>query len=165
MGLETGTYIEDLVPANPLGTDPKSQGDDHIRLVKSTIQNSFPNTTGPWNTTSPISAGAATQGSHLIRQDQILESYGRFDENAAILSGTGDFSVVRVQTGYYRITWDNPASVNAQNNFLVANGLALGAAVVNVVPVSTGITELACYSGVNGAVLDCEITFFRKYIV
>lgn len=46
-GLETGTYINSLVATNPVGaTDPKSQGDDHLRLIKSTILNTFPNITG-----------------------------------------------------------------------------------------------------------------------
>lgn len=43
MALETGTYINSLNPANPAGTDPRAQGDDHIRLLKSTIKNTFPN--------------------------------------------------------------------------------------------------------------------------
>lgn len=51
MGLETGTYISDLVATNPLGTDPKSQGDNHIRLVKATIKASFPNVNGAVNPT------------------------------------------------------------------------------------------------------------------
>ena len=42
MGLETGDFIADLVKTNPLGTDPKSQGDDHIRLVKRCVQQSLP---------------------------------------------------------------------------------------------------------------------------
>ena len=42
MGLEAGTYIDSLVAANPLGTDNRNQGDDHIRLLKSTIKSSFP---------------------------------------------------------------------------------------------------------------------------
>lgn len=43
MGLETATYIADLVATNPIGpTDPKSQGDDHLRLLKSVLQNTFP---------------------------------------------------------------------------------------------------------------------------
>lgn len=46
MGLETGTYISDLNAANPTASDAKSQGDDHIRLVKSTIKNTFPNVAG-----------------------------------------------------------------------------------------------------------------------
>lgn len=51
MGLETGTYLSDLVPANPAGTDPKSQGDNHIRLLKSVLQNTFPNLNGAVNAT------------------------------------------------------------------------------------------------------------------
>jgi hypothetical protein len=46
MGLETGTYISDLNASNPASGDQKSQGDDHIRLVKSTILATFPNVTG-----------------------------------------------------------------------------------------------------------------------
>jgi len=46
MALETGTYISDLVVTNPLGTDPKSAGDDHLKLLKSTIKNTFPAVTG-----------------------------------------------------------------------------------------------------------------------
>ncbi len=41
MPLETGDYINDLVVTNPPGTDPKSQGDDHLRLIKDTLQNSL----------------------------------------------------------------------------------------------------------------------------
>lgn len=42
MGLETGTYISDLVTTNPTAGDPVSQADDHFRLVKSVLQNQFP---------------------------------------------------------------------------------------------------------------------------
>lgn len=38
MPLEAGTKISDLNPAWPLGSDPKAQGDDHIRLIKSILQ-------------------------------------------------------------------------------------------------------------------------------
>src|SRR5574343_112208 len=43
MALETATYISDLVATNPVSADPKSQGDNHIRLLKSTIKATFPN--------------------------------------------------------------------------------------------------------------------------
>lgn len=46
MALETGTYISDLVATNPTASDPKAQGDDHIRLLKSTIKTTFPNVAG-----------------------------------------------------------------------------------------------------------------------
>lgn len=47
MGLEVATYIDDLVISNPSGTDDRSQGDDHIRLLKIVLKNTFPNITGP----------------------------------------------------------------------------------------------------------------------
>lgn len=46
MALETATYISDLVATNPTGGDGKAQGDDHIRLVKSTVKATFPNVAG-----------------------------------------------------------------------------------------------------------------------
>jgi hypothetical protein len=47
MALEAGTYISDLVVTNPTGTDNRREGDDHLRLLKSTLKNTFPNVTGP----------------------------------------------------------------------------------------------------------------------
>ena len=51
MALESTTYIDGLVTTNPTGTDPRSQGDDHIRLVKSTIRSTFPNVSGAMTAT------------------------------------------------------------------------------------------------------------------
>jgi hypothetical protein len=51
MGLETGTYIDSLNTSNPGATDSVAQGDDHIRLLKSTIKNTFPNITGAMTAT------------------------------------------------------------------------------------------------------------------
>jgi len=42
MSLETATYLADLQPANPPSTDPTSQGDDHLRLIKQVLQTTFP---------------------------------------------------------------------------------------------------------------------------
>jgi hypothetical protein len=46
MPLETVTYIGDLVVTNPPGTDPKSQGDDHLRNIKTALANCFAGFTG-----------------------------------------------------------------------------------------------------------------------
>jgi len=46
MALETGTYVGDLVITNPTSSDPKSQGDDHLRLIKSVLRESFAGFTG-----------------------------------------------------------------------------------------------------------------------
>lgn len=47
MPLETAQYVSDLQPNNPATTDAASQGDDHIRLIKSALKNSFPNIDAP----------------------------------------------------------------------------------------------------------------------
>lgn len=49
MGLETATYINELNASWPLGDDPIREADDHMRLIKSTLQNTFPNITGMVN--------------------------------------------------------------------------------------------------------------------
>ena len=42
MGLETGNYITDFTITNPTASDNVSQGDDHLRLVKKLVKQSFP---------------------------------------------------------------------------------------------------------------------------
>jgi len=46
MSLETATFISGLNSSNPTYNDPRSQGDDHLRLIKATILATFPNITG-----------------------------------------------------------------------------------------------------------------------
>src|SRR5690606_4837864 len=47
MPLESATYISDLDPSNPVGSsDLVSSLDDHMRLVKATLQTTFPGITG-----------------------------------------------------------------------------------------------------------------------
>jgi len=55
MGLESATYISELVATNPLATDAISQGDDHIRLIKSVLQTQFSGLSG---TTAVTADGA-----------------------------------------------------------------------------------------------------------
>ena len=52
MGLESATFLSGLVATNPIGaTDPKSQGDDHLRLIKSVLLATFPNLNAAVNAT------------------------------------------------------------------------------------------------------------------
>ena len=46
MGLEVGTFIDDLVTSNPIGAaDDMNKGDDHLRLIKAVLKATFPNAT------------------------------------------------------------------------------------------------------------------------
>jgi hypothetical protein len=51
MSLESGNYITDLVITNPPGSDPKSEGADHLTLIKRCVQQSFPLASGVINIT------------------------------------------------------------------------------------------------------------------
>lgn len=64
MPLESFNLIPDLDPTWPLGTDNVSQGDDHMRGIKSTLQNQFPNLTDPVTATSDeLNSGGLPTGS------------------------------------------------------------------------------------------------------
>lgn len=53
MSLETAIYIGDLVKANPTPSDQKSQGDDHLRMLKAVLLACFAGFAGPILTTAP----------------------------------------------------------------------------------------------------------------
>lgn len=59
MGLEAASFINDLNTANPAGGDGKSQGDDHLRLVKTVLKASLPGMTAA-RTMEDTTAGAGT---------------------------------------------------------------------------------------------------------
>jgi microcystin-dependent protein len=42
MGIETATFVTDLVNTNPGSSDLRNQGDDHLRLLKTVLQSTFP---------------------------------------------------------------------------------------------------------------------------
>jgi microcystin-dependent protein len=65
MALENATYVNGLVPSNPLSTDTVAQADDHLRLIKQVLVNTFPNLSGPVTSSqatlnSPVPSGVIT---------------------------------------------------------------------------------------------------------
>ena len=61
MALETGNYISALVRTNPLSSDPVSEGDDHLQLIKKILQKTFPLGTDASGSTSGVGPGQAVQ--------------------------------------------------------------------------------------------------------
>ena len=47
MALESASYIAQLNASNPTSTDTVSQADDHLRLIKNVLKNTFPNLDQP----------------------------------------------------------------------------------------------------------------------
>ena len=91
--------IEDLDNTLPSGTDPKSEGDNHLRNTKLALGLSFPNTSGPWNTTSEISAGGFN--ANLSRVRNVGTPTDQFD---AVRKGDNDATNTRIDDAEARIT-------------------------------------------------------------
>ena len=93
MGLETATYISQLVDTNPTTSDPVSQGDDHLRLIKSVLQDQF---------TTLGAAAVTTTAAELNLLDGVTTLA---PEGTAVLS-TGETGT----TKFLRIDGDNSSS-------------------------------------------------------
>ena len=52
MGLESASYISELVDTNPVVGDPVGEGDDHLRLIKTVLQTQFSGLSGTTAVTS-----------------------------------------------------------------------------------------------------------------
>lgn len=159
MGLETGTYIEDLAPGNPLGTDPKSQGDDHLRLIKACIKNSFPNTDGAWTTTSAITAGPATADGQLMQYGQRRKmSGGVISIFGTKAGGSNDWSVSRLGLGHYRVTFTQAAAGQYEHS-VTANGYTSVPVTMRVDLINATVVDLYITSGTNA--IDAAVNFTR----
>lgn len=89
MGLETATYTSGLDASNPLAGDQKKQGDDHLRLIKSTIKNTFPNGSKPFYFPDSFSfTGSA-----------ILDA--TFDQKTVLMDATGGVRAITLPTPAY----------------------------------------------------------------
>jgi hypothetical protein len=72
MALESGNYINDLAITNPTSSDPKSQGDDHLRLLKTVLKETLNGFTGAILVTA-TDTGTAT--GHILTPSTALIGY------------------------------------------------------------------------------------------
>lgn len=72
MALESATYISGLNAANPVTGDAKTEGDDHIRLIKNTILNTFPNVTGAVTATHTTLSNALGSAQWSMSSDRLV---------------------------------------------------------------------------------------------
>ena len=126
MPLESGvSEIPDLNPAWPTGTDPKSEGDDHLRNIKTAVQGSFPNLAGPNDIGAPLAVGASLAPGDAAQVGQLFSNIadgGTVASNGAKINEFGaGFSVSRVGVGNYRITFTR-AALAAEQQIIVAIG-------------------------------------------
>lgn len=105
MGLEAATYINDLVITNPLSSDLRRQGDDHLRLIKTVLKTTLPNASRPWY----LPEYSAKTGAYTVTSA---------DDNKIIGGATsgGAFSItlpVTVDDGFHVTITKSDSSANA----------------------------------------------------
>lgn len=112
MGLESATYISQLTATNPTTSDPVSQGDDHLRLIKSVLQSQF---------TTLGAAAVTTTAAELNLLDGVTTLA---QEGTAILSTgeTGTTKFLRVD-GDNSSSWQVPPDTNT--TYTAGDGLDL----------------------------------------
>ena len=139
MGLETATYISQLVDTNPTSSDPVSQGDDHLRLIKSVLQDQF---------TTLGAAAVTTTAAELNLLDGVTTLA---PEGTAVLS-TGESGATKFlrEDGDGTSSWQTPAGTT----YTAGDGLDLtGTAFSTDLMANGGLeiqsTELSVAQGIS----------------
>jgi len=132
MGLETATYISQLVDTNPTTSDPVSQGDDHLRLIKSVLQDQF---------TTLGAAAVTTTAAELNLLDGVTSLATGTPEGTAILSTseTGTTKFLRVD-GDNSSSWQVPPDTNT--TYTAGDGLGLSGTEFSTDLLSNGGLEI-----------------------
>ena len=134
MALESVTNIDDLNAANPVVGDPVSEGDDHIRNIKTALTTDFPNIGGVMSATHTelnalygVTAGTVTASKGLVVDsssklntlnvdniDLDGNTISTTDTNGDLLiapNGTGDVDFDAIIRALNRLGYDGPLSV------------------------------------------------------
>ena len=71
MALESANWVTQLVDTNPVVGDPVGEGDDHLRMIKTVLKNSFPSTS-----TTAIMPNMSGQSGKFLTTDGTDASWG-----------------------------------------------------------------------------------------
>ena len=148
MGVETATYISQLSATNPLGSDPISEGDQQIRLLKSVHQAQFSGLSGTTAVTS--------SGSELNILDGVTATYAELNYNDITTLGTSEDSKVVTQASSVVTIGATSGNqvLNVASHDLVDGGLKLAGTLVTAS--ATEINLLDGKSVVGDAVLATD---------
>lgn len=121
MGLEAATYLDGLDAANPVVSDPRSEGDDHLRLIKAAAKATFPGLAGrAWRKQSKASGYTVvtTDNMTLIECTTALT----LSLTAAATLGNGHMFLVRANGGAVIIDPAGTELINGAATITVPNG-------------------------------------------
>ena len=135
MGLESVTHLDDLDSTNPVGTDPRSEGDDHIRNVKSALLTDFPGISGIVTSThSELNYVDVTAGTLTASKAIVVDGSSKIDNlkvdnidiNGNTISSTDTNGTITITThGTGDIILDGqkwPQADGSANYLLKTNG-------------------------------------------
>ena len=71
MAVESATWVTQLVSTNPVVGDPVGEGDDHLRMLKTVLKNSFPSTS-----VTAIVPNVSGQSSKVLTNDGTDTAWG-----------------------------------------------------------------------------------------
>jgi hypothetical protein len=148
MPVETATYVSQLSAADPVHTDGLNQADSHLRLIKQTLQATFPNASGPitGNSTQLNQAANANQnpGVHEVAPNGTTASAkvmldGVAGSGAVTIANTG----TNGQPGALSITANDATNANPITALLLSQAGALSTPLsVNSASIQKGGNEL-----------------------
>lgn len=128
MGLESATYVNDLNSSNPTATDPRAQGDDHLRLIKAALKTTFPNSTRAFRfptTDASVSANVTVTAPDDENNVFVVSASAAARTVAVPTSGLFDgftFYVVKADTSANTVTVSAAANINGASTYVLRNG-------------------------------------------
>ena len=148
MAIESSNFISELVPTRPLAGDPISEGDDHIRLIKATLQKTFPDADGEqYVPATPSSAGSTpvAEGGRWVENTTVTT-----DKSGKITATTLEATTVDVNTVNTANFSTTDASVNGTlvaPTITTTNVTATGTVSAKVLQGSESLTTNTVYAG------------------
>ena len=123
MTVETAAFISGLVPAYPPGSDSISEGDDHLRLLKTVLQSTFPNANAAINgihtgTSEPSSKTAGTIWYDTTASNKGLKVYNGSSFITLPISPEVAFKLM----GATNVGWVLPTADGSANQYLKTDG-------------------------------------------
>lgn len=140
MPVESATYISELSASNPSGSAPKSEGDNHIRLIKSVLQSTFP----------AISGAVSASHIELNYVDGVTSAIQtQLDAKAPInnVAHTGTFTATACSSFTIPTASSAASSQEAVNAFWVLDKIAAAGAVAGLAALSATAGRIPLANG------------------
>ena len=128
MAVETATYLSGLVPGQPIGTSVVSEGAGHLRVIKSTLQNSLPNVNEAVNAihTKATAPTSKTPGTVWFdTTDDVLKIWNEADSAWVTLSvnPAADYGSVGTQAFYAAASGGSSLASGSEDAVAYANDI------------------------------------------